>query len=651
MKREVFNPAESFRVQYGLLDSDEISIDLFCGGGGASTGLEIGLKKPVFAAVNHNPKAIAMHEANHPHTKHFLQDVRAVDPLEMTQGRPVGWMHASPDCTHHSQAAGGQPRKKEIRDLSWSIPKFAGKVRPRRISMENVKQMLHWSPLIAKRDKATGRVLTLDRITDPVTGKKTNRIAEPGEVVPVHNQFLIPDPKRKGQTWKHFVRTLERLGYKVEWRILKACDFGAPTKRERLFVVARNDGKPIVWPEPTHFEKPKKGQLKWRSAAECIDFTDLGKSIFERDKPLVDATMRRIAKGLKKFVIDSDNPFIVTNTTGAAASSISKPLPTVTTAGNQFVVSPQLTPFISRNFNTSIGHDINDPLATTTATFNGHSALIAPVVVPFLAGCGGPKYSAKPTAADKPLGAICATNHKAVLAAKLTPFLTEFANASNQRNMPADKPLSTICAQVKGGHHGIVSPVLIQTGFGERQGQQPRALDITKPLGTIVGTGKHAVAAPVLIQAGHGEGTPDKPRWSHGCNNITEPLGTVTASGGGGAVASSMLVKFRHDSEGQSLHEPMPTITAGGNAKRPAGAPHALGLASSIMVQANGGFNKTPLMIYASPYLPSPILAVNSSSLRPFLHSPIMAISAQMIIALNQLKSRCAQSQLKIAIA
>lgn len=531
MKRELFDSAQSFKVQYSLLDSNEISIDIFSGGGGASTGLEIGLKKPVFAAVNHNPKAIAMHEANHPHTTHYIQDVFAVDPFDMTKGHPVGWMHASPDCTHHSQAAGGQPRKKAIRDLPWVIIKFAGKVRPRIISMENVKQMLQWCPLIAKRDKATGLVITLDQIINPITGKKSNRIAEPGEIVPVHNQFLIPNPRLKGKTWQHFINSLERLGYKVEWRILKACDYGAPTKRERLFLVARNDGKPIVWPEPTHFEKPQKGQLKWRSAAECIDFTDLGKSIFDRPKPLATATMNRIAKGLKKFVIDSDNPFIVTNTTGHTGSSLNEPIPTITGAGNQILIQPML------------------------ASVKDHHALLNPVMVPYLAGSGGPKYSAKATAIDQPVGTLCATNHKAVVTSVLIPFLTEFANASNQRNMACDKPLSTICAQVKGGHHGLV--------------------------------------VPVIIHAGYGEGTTEKPRWSHGCNSVEEPLGTVTASGGGRAVASSMLVKFRHNSEGQSLFEPMPTITAGGNAQRPAGAPHALGLASSIMVQANGGFNNT----------------------------------------------------------
>lgn len=523
MKRELFDSTQSFKVQYSLLDSNEISIDIFSGGGGASTGLEIGLKKPVFAAVNHNPKAIAMHEANHPHTTHYVQDVFAVDPLEMTKGHPVGWMHASPDCTHHSQAAGGQPRKKAIRDLPWVIIKFAGKVRPRIISMENVKQMLQWCPLIAKRDKATGRVITLDHIINPITGKKANRIAEPGEIVPVHNQFLIPNPKSKGKTWKHFIHSLERLGYKVDWRILKACDYGAPTTRERLFLVARNDGKPIVWPEPTHFKNPTKGQLKWRSAAECIDFSDLGRSIFDPTrKALVDATMRRIAKGLVKFVINSNNPFIVTNTP-IAANSDNQIVPSNTAAHKLD------SAFIGRDFSNGFGHAVDEPLATTTASFNGHSALISPHIVPYLAGTG-PIYPAKLNAIDQPVGTLCATNHKVVVMPVLIPFLTEFANASNQRNMACDKPLSTICAQVKGGHHGVVTPT--------------------------------------LIHAGHGEGNKEKPRWSHSCNSVEEPLGTVTASSGGHSLASSIMVQANggfNQTAAHDLRQPLTTVTNTGS--------------------------------------------------------------------------------------
>lgn len=466
MKRQAIDPTRSFKIQYGLNFTDEIVIDLFAGGGGASTGLEIGLNRTVYSAINHNPKAISMHTVNHPHARHFVQDVFAVDPLEATGGQPVGWMHASPDCTHHSQAAGGQPRSKEIRDLSWVAVKFAGKVRPRVISLENVKQILNWGPLVAKRCKKTGHVMRLDG-TVAALGEHTSR----------HDQFLVPDSTRKGQTWRDFVSSLEHLGYVVEWRIMRACDYGAPTTRERLFMVARCDGQPIVWPEPTHAKIPQKGQKKWRTAAECIDFSDLGNSIFDRKKPLAEATQRRIAKGLKRFVLDAAQPYIVTNTTGSNPKPVTDPLATVTAAGNQLLATPVLAPFVGRDFRTGVGHSITDPLATVTASAGG-------------------------------------------------------------------------------GHSSLITPL--------------------------------------LIQAGHGEGTPDKPRWSHGINDINSPLGTITASGGGGrSLVAPVVVKFRHDSIGQSVTDPLPTITAGGNCKRPAGAPHALGIASAYMMQCNGGFNHT----------------------------------------------------------
>jgi DNA (cytosine-5)-methyltransferase 1 len=462
------NCFKSFNTQFELNFSEKIIIDFFAGGGGASTGLEMGLNRPVFAAVNHNPKALSMHEMNHPHAKHYVQDVFAVDPVAICDGRQVGWFHASPDCTHHSQAAGGQPRKKEIRDLAWVIPKFAGKVKPDVISMENVKQMLNWGPLIAKRDKQTGRVITLEKIK--VGNKTIHRVAEPGEHVPRHNQFLVPNPKLKGKTWNHFVKSLQGLGYVVEWKKIKAADYGAPTTRERLFLVARCDGKPIVWSEPTFSKVPKRGQKKWRSAAECIDFTDLGRSIFDRPKSLADATLKRIARGLKKYVLECENPYFV----------------------------EQATPFISRDFGTSTGHEITEPLATTTSTFGGHSSLVCPI---------------------------------------LAPYLTEFANASQQRNWSIEQPLSTICAQVKGGHHGLV--------------------------------------APILIHAGHGEGTPDKPRWSSGCDNINDPLGTITTAGGRSLVSAvlskenldgalrvaSFLINFYGNGDARDLTAPLDTVT------------------------------------------------------------------------------------------
>ncbi len=261
-----------FKTQYGLgfnAQDDEVIVDFFCGGGGAGTGLEIGLGRAVNVAKNHSPQAISMHTVNHPGAQHFTTDVFEGDPDTECDGKAVGWFHMSPDCTHHSQAAGGQPRKREIRNLSWIGLKWGGKKRPRVISLENVKQILQWGRLIAKRDKATGRVVTLDQVPHPTKkGKTTNRVAAPGEQVPVSNQFLVPDPKQRGRTWRRFVALLEGMGYVVEWKVIRACDFGAPTSRERLFMIARCDGQPIVWPEPTHAKIPAKGQQKWKTAAD-----------------------------------------------------------------------------------------------------------------------------------------------------------------------------------------------------------------------------------------------------------------------------------------------------------------------------------------------------------------------------------------------
>ncbi len=419
-----------FKTQYGLgfnQQDDEIVVDFFCGGGGAGTGLEMGLGRAVTVAKNHSPAAISMHTANHPHAKHFTTDVFEGDPDTECGGRAVGWFHMSPDCTHHSQAAGGQPRKREIRNLSWIGLKWAGKKQPRVISLENVKQILQWGPLVAKRCKTTGRVVKLG-----------GGIAEPGEVVPVNEQFLVPDQKRRGQTWAVFVAELKQLGYAVEWRVIKACDFGAPTSRERLFMIARCDGQPIVWPEPTHAKKPIKGQQQWRTAAECIDWTIPSKSIFGRKKDLAPATLRRVAKGMRKFVLDSANPFIV-----------------------------------------------------------------------------------------------------------------PIANWSGESVQSANEPLRTVTSYPKGGAFSIVSPTLVQTGYGERAGQAPRVPGLDQPLGTVVAGGvKHAIAA-------------------------------------------AHLVKFRFADEGKALDEPLPTITSGGNYKRPAGAAHAMGISTVFMAQMNGGFNTT----------------------------------------------------------
>jgi DNA (cytosine-5)-methyltransferase 1 len=428
-------PAFDFKTQYGLgLDpqDDEIVVDFFCGGGGAGTGLEMGLGRPVTVAKNHNPAAISMHTANHPHARHYTTDVFEGDPDEECGGRPVGWFHMSPDCTHHSQAAGGQPRKREIRNLSWIGLKWAGKKKPRVISLENVKQILHWGPLIAKRDKATGLVMKLG-----------GQVAAPGEVVPVQQQFLVPDPKRRGITWHRFVQMLEGMGYQVEWRIIRACDFGAPTSRERLFMIARCDGQAIVWPEPTHAKKPAKGQQKWRTAADCIDWSIPSKSIFGRKKALADATLRRVAKGMKKFVLENPQPFIVpiANWSGETVQNIDDPLRTITAwprGGTFAMANPVMidAAFIEQangGFNTTPAKGADEPMTTVTNT-GSQQRLVTASLLHLRGNCDSRDVA-------EPLHTIsaCGTHH-----GLLSAFLERQFGASV--GQPVSEPAPTVTA-------------------------------------------------------------------------------------------------------------------------------------------------------------------------------------------------------------
>ncbi len=433
------NPLD-FKTQYGLgfdPQDDEIVVDFFCGGGGAGTGLEMGLGRPVTVAKNHSPAAISMHTANHPAARHFTTDVFEGDPDEECQGRAVGWFHMSPDCTHHSQAAGGQPRKREIRNLSWIGLKWAGKKKPRVISLENVKQILQWGPLMAKRDKATVRVMKLD-----------GTVAAVGERVPVQQQFLVPDPKRRGITWRRFVHLLEGMGYQVEWRIIKACDFGAPTSRERLFMIARCDGQPIVWPEPTHAKNPGKGQQKWRTAADCIDWSVPSKSIFGRKKALADATLRRVAKGMQKFVIDNPQPFIVpiANWSGELTQSAQEPLRTVTSwprGGSFAMASPVILPATHQGADRV--NDPSEPLPTVTAANRGELMMASPVMITAAHGQGRPdgvqRWGDGCKSSGVPLGTVTASGGHALATAFMAQANGGF-NTTHAKSM--GEPMTTV---------------------------------------------------------------------------------------------------------------------------------------------------------------------------------------------------------------
>ncbi len=311
-------------------------IDNFAGGGGASTGIERGIGRPVDIAINHDPEAIAMHLANHPHTKHLCESVFSVNPLEVTRNLPVGLAWFSPDCTHHSKAKGGKPRSAKRRGLAWVAIRWAKRVRPRVIMLENVEEFEDWGPLLPD-------------------GK--------------------PCPERKGQTFLAFVGQLERLGYKVDWRELKACDYGAPTIRKRLFLIARRDGLPIAWPEPTH----GPGRLPYRTAAECIDWSIPCPSIFERKKPLADATCRRVAAGIMRFVVNNPKPFVIgidhqSSGTGPVWSG-DAPLTTITCENRHALV----TAFLAKHYGGVVGIKADQALGTVT-TQDHHSLVTSHLV-------------------------------------------------------------------------------------------------------------------------------------------------------------------------------------------------------------------------------------------------------------------------------
>ncbi|MFP3637746.1 DNA cytosine methyltransferase [Paraburkholderia sp. SIMBA_054] len=417
-----------------ILDFNPLVVDLFAGGGGMSEAIELALNRHADLALNHSADAISMHEANHPQSRHLIADVREVCPYHATNGRDVAYLHMSPDCRDHSQAKGGQPRDRKIRALSWVGVHWAGTVRPQVISIECVKQLLAWSPMIAKRDKATGRVVKLD-----------GSVAAKGEHVPLEKQFLVPDPKRKGKTWDRFVAILRGMGYVVDWKVSRACDFGAPTTRERLMVIARCDGKPIVWPAPTHSKDGADGTQRYRTAADCIDFTLPSKSIFNRKKDLAGPTLRRIAVGIDREVLRHANPFVVP------------------VSGKMDRESAPLTP-----------HAVDADQSRDTA---------------------------------------------------------------------------------------IGSPVLVQVGYGERDGQAPRALNIRQPLGTVVAGGaKHAVATAYLAQMNGGfndlRGVPG--------HDLRRPISSITRKGSQQQLITASLAHLRGNCDARSVRDPLQTISAAG---------------------------------------------------------------------------------------
>ena len=442
--------------------SDEITVDGFCGGGGWSTGFEFAIGRPVDIGINHDKYAIAMHKKNHPFTEHYNENIFEVDPYKATKGRPVGWAHFSPDCTHFSRAKGGTPVKKSIRGLAWVVTKWAGTVHPRIISMENVPEFMSWGSLCARRNK-DGRIYRMD-----------GTLAEKGTYVPYSEQQLVPNKKKQGKTFKRFINVMKSFGYKCEWKILTASDYGAPTIRKRLFIIFRNDGKSIIFPNPTHgnpeSEEVKSGKLlPWHTAAECINWDLECPSIFERKKPLAENTLRRIAKGIQKFVIENPNPFIIQVNHGGdnfRGQEVDKPMPTITAKHGFGIVAPTLIQYHGEQSKNEVRGQILEKPLQTVDTANRYGLVTA-----FMSKYFGGNYQGCGSSVDEPLHTITAVDHNALAAVHITQFNNHCIGQK------VDEPLKTItCGE---GHFGEVRAFLIKYYSGE-SGQK-----VNEPLHTI----------------------------------------------------------------------------------------------------------------------------------------------------------------------
>lgn len=464
---------------------EELIIDNFAGGGGASMGIEMATGRQVDIAINHDIDAVRMHEVNHPHTRHYCESVWDVDPREVCQGRPVGLAWFSPDCKHHSKARGGKPVEKNIRGLAWVVRRWVATVKPRIVMLENVEEFQDWGPL-----------------------------------APTPEGDFYPCPKRKGRTFKNFVKMLKSYGYQVEWRELRARDYGTPTIRKRLFLVARCDGLPIVWPTPTHGdpESPevKAGKLKpWRTAAECIDWSVPCPSIFDRKKPLAEATCRRIAKGIMRYVVNSTEPFIV-NTANSKTTG--------------------------RGKNTWL---LGAPLRTVTSSPG--FALVAPTLVQ--TGYGEQRgQSPRALGLDKPLGTVVAGGGKHAL---VSAFMAK--NYTGVVGSDLRDPLATVTGV---DHNSLVTANLVHMGHGEGEGKTKRrshgVRQVNQPLNTVTASGATAgLVTSHLVKLRNNQ---------FGQSN-TEPMPTLTAGGGHVGEVRAFLVKYYGTDQDPELNAPLHTIT------------------------------------------------------------------------------------------
>lgn len=489
---------------------DEIIVDNFAGGGGASTGIELATGRRVAIAINHDPDAIRMHRTNHPYTEHLQASVWDVDPVAECRGRPVGLAWFSPDCKHFSKAKGAALVDRKIRGLAWITLRWAAKVRPRVIILENVEEFQTWGPVRK--------------------GKPVKKLA--------------------GTTFRKFIRQLEALGYTVEFRELVAADYGAPTSRKRFYLIARCDGKPIVWPEPTHSKTGADGLPKWRSAAEIIDWSLPCPSVFASKsdimeryglkavRPLAKNTMRRIIRGVDKFTVRSGKPFIVPTGYGERKGpaprvhDIDAPVPTIVGTGKENLFRPLLAPVTVTNTSNSVGGTVGEPVHTVTTARNQM------LVTPFLAECNhsGGGHIAPVTDAHK---TITAKHTGGIVAPALIQYHTE--QTEHVRASGLGAPINTVDAS---NRYGLTCANLVEYYTGGRP------LDITDAMHTVTSHDREAVVAAHIAKY-YGGVVGEK---------VGEPLPTVTAIDHN-AVCTAHVVKFKGDNLGHGMKEPMQTVT------------------------------------------------------------------------------------------
>lgn len=502
----------------------ELVVDNFAGGGGASTGIELATGYSVDIAINHDPEAIKMHKVNHPNTKHYCENVWEVDPVKACNGHPVGLAWFSPDCKHFSKAKGGKPVEKNIRGLAWVVLKWAALVRPRVIMLENVEEFQTWGPCIPIRDKDTGRVIvSMVGRHDREKNEPRTRVADPGEVVPVDRQIFQPDPKRSGQTYKKWRKQLEALGYEIDTKELVAADYGAPTMRKRFFMIARCDGKPIVWPEPTHgpadSEAVKAGLAKpYVGAYTQLDFSMPCPSIFDTSKeikekygiravrPLAQKTMDRIARGLKKFVLDNPEPFIIQCNHGGERrqNDIKEPLPTITGKHGYGIVEPKIVPYMGTNTTNHPGGNCKNPIHTITT--GNQQCLISPTLIQYHSETS--KDEVRGQSIEEPIMTVDGSNRYGLV----TSFLHKYYD---------------------GGY----------TGAGDT---------VENPLPTVTSWDHNSLCAVNLIQMNnHCDG-----------RDVKEPIPTITAGDGHFGEVRAFLIKYYGSGTGQDVKEPLDTVTS-----------------------------------------------------------------------------------------